>query len=492
MQKSTRRIKTVVCLALSTFLSLCLGCLVRAQTNLPTFGPLACPGQSTAYPKNSMICTMTIQIFYDDANHFIFPVLEMGQGRIDKWMQAWFSIHNDQLNANPFPRNNTYRIYINPKNGIAPNTGVSLTLPLFTALKTIPNPMTQAFSNPGTGLGMPDTFIDWWSGGNIQLYTSPGTTSAPQPTSLTNELKRPLAEQKPLSVPWDPSAPPAPTAGGPPTCTPVKSKAPNAPDPAAKCEDLIIYVDTGGIGKQGGSQLLEYTLGAVNANQSPQNATSWINYWLDTHNVDVDISYVDVAWMPGVMGVFGNDQVGFTGTPQSVDDFVFGPCPMPGDQSCAQNQRKGGLTDFKNDANTKGWPQYRDTFANLNHPPPPLPADPCSGADRVVACVTYLKFPSPIDVFSTLADSVSGGAPPPDFFPVPNSADWKAGPPTALNAWPPIQTLYNKWIAAVGKVDKPGTTSCGTQTYRPGTPINDWCTAMRAQKTILLANGASQ
>jgi Caspase domain len=273
----------------------------------------------------------------NDPNHFIYPVLEMPPAALDQWMQAWFSILKSQLGNNPFPRNNVYRIYINPTNGIAPGTGVSLTFPLFTALKAVPVPMTTAWSNPGTGLGMADTFIEWWSAGNLLIYTSPGTTSAPQPPSLTNELKRPLTQQKPLSVPWDPQNPPVPTAGGPPTCTPVTSKAPNQPVPA-KCEPLTIYVDTSGIGKQGGDQLLEYTLGAVNANATPApHFTDWINYWMDTHNVDFDISYVDVAWMPGVMGTFGNDQVGYTGTPQSIDAFKLG----------ANKDGKGGLTAFK-------------------------------------------------------------------------------------------------------------------------------------------------
>jgi hypothetical protein len=170
--------------ALATFLALSLGAAspVRAQAGPPTYGPLPCPGQSASYPANPTICTMTIEIFNDDSNHFIFPVLEMGQGAVDQWMQAWFSTLNTQLGANPFPRNNTYRIYINPTNGIAPGTGVSLTFPLFTALKLpIPNPMNAAFSNPGTGLGLPDTFIEWWSGGNIQLYTSPGTAQPEAP-----------------------------------------------------------------------------------------------------------------------------------------------------------------------------------------------------------------------------------------------------------------------------------------------------------------------
>jgi hypothetical protein len=214
MQKPSRRGETatsghLLLFALATSLALCLGDAspVRAQTSLPTFGPLPCPGQSASYPANPTICTMTIEIFNDDSNHFIFPVLEMGQGAKDQWMQAWFSTLNTQLGANPFPRNNTYRIYINPTNGIAPGTGVSLTFPLFTALKLpIPNPMNQTFSNPGTGLGLPDTFIEWWSGGNIQLYTSPGTTTAVQPPSLKNELNRP--SQKLLTVPWNPSNPP--------------------------------------------------------------------------------------------------------------------------------------------------------------------------------------------------------------------------------------------------------------------------------------------
>ncbi|CAN3989374.1 hypothetical protein MCBRY_000194 [Methylocystis bryophila] len=432
--------------ALATFLALSLGDAspVRAQ-QLPTYGPLPCPGHSKSYPADPTICVMTIKIFNDDPNHYIYPVLETGQGNNDLWMQAWFSVMNSQLAAKPYPRNNTYRIYINPTNGIPPHTGVSITLPLYTQLMSDP-----INSNPGTGLGKPDTFIDWWSGGNILVYTSPGTTSAVQPPSLTNAML--ASTQKPLTIAS--GITPAPIV---PTCVGVQSKFQPSP-PAITCEPLTIYKDTASSPANGGSQLLEYTLGARNVNVAPRGATDWIAWWLDTSNVDFDVSYVNHVWMPAVMGPYLNDQVGYTGAPQTIDTFKG-----PSDGS-------SGLKYFQK-TNVAGWPQYYDNYSNIpaNTRPPAF---------------TYLKFPSLLVIFQQLA----GANPPSDLVPAISPTDWAKGPPASLAAWPPIQGLYTNWINYAGTYSGYG--SC-QGTYTPGNDINTWCTALLAQKALLLANYAN-
>ena len=108
---------------------------------------------------------MTIQIFNDDPNYFIYPVLTTGKGKTDIWMQAWNSVRANALPSNPYPRNKNYRLFINPTNGIAPHTGITLTLPLFTQLAGSINPNPPA-CDPAK-IDCTDTFADWWNGGTI-------------------------------------------------------------------------------------------------------------------------------------------------------------------------------------------------------------------------------------------------------------------------------------------------------------------------------------
>jgi hypothetical protein len=387
---------------------------------------------------DATICTMTIKIFNDDPDHFVYPVLTTGRGPQDIWMQAWFSIKTRQLASNPYPRNNNYRLYINPTHGIPPNTGISLTLPVFTELA---NPIN---SNPKVCLGCPDTFVDWWNGATIQLYTSAGTAQmpAPQPLSLTDALGRP--KQVPITVNF---------AGAiKPKCEGVQSAVASSPPPIA-CEPLTIYSDVADLAKEDGSQLLEYTLGARNL-PTLQNQKADIAYALDTSNVDFDVSYVNLVWGPTVIGVYQNNQVGYTGTPQTIDAF------------------DAVLAKFQNAMATTGWPQFVKIYTNIKptNPPPS----------------TYLKFPSPLEVFGILG----GANAPTNLTAVPDpQAPW----PTSL--WAPIAALRSNWITYAGTVtalSSPpyySTTdgSCGPMPD-PGAPLTKWCDAIVATKAIVLRN----
>jgi hypothetical protein len=410
---------------------------------------------------------MYIRIFNDDPDHTIFPMLEVGQGKSDQWMQAWFGVTNTNLASNPYPRNNTYRLYINPVNGIAPHTGIQLTLPLYTQIATSINP------NPPICLGCDDTFIEWWTGGNIQLYTSSG----PQPPGVTDALLSQNA--KAVQIPGGIN--PAPAL---PSCIPLQSMFPGSPPAAPACEPMGIVKDTAGLPKYAGSQLLEYTLGAVNANIVPTNVPvgGYKNYWMDTSNLDFDVSYVNVAWAPAAIGVLGNNQVGYTGTPQTIDDFTFGVCPPPG-PSCSQNQRNGGLTYFMNNAG-KGWPQFQDGFLNINRVKP-------GQYPNGLPPFTFLKYPSLLEVFARL----TGVNAPTDLAPLLDNTVWKnpsQGPIVALQGWPVIAGLFTNWTTYAGSVASGPPPLCAGA-YRPGIPINpaaanSWCTAILAQKALLTAN----
>jgi hypothetical protein len=261
-----------------------------------------------------MVPTMTMKIFNDDPAHYIFPVLTTGQGMVDIWLQAIFQIPQDQNGNFPYPRDKSFRIYINPSKGIGPGQSVTITVPLYTQLVTSVAPK------------QPNQYIDWWNGGTIQLF---GSDTATPPRALTDDLTNRPGQQ------------------------PVKEIAPGAilPTCTGNCQasqPLQFFSDTGGdLPKNDPSQLIEYTLGARvqlmvnNPNKDPTNA-------LDLQNVDFDVSYVNVAYAPAAMGPYQNDQVGYVGTPQLIDTFTAALDKF--------------LTDFP------GWPQFVRTYPTAPTP----------------------------------------------------------------------------------------------------------------------------
>jgi hypothetical protein len=325
------------CAAFLTSLGLGLGCLSGANAQGPT------------------VPSMTIKIFNDDPNNHIYPVLTTGQGAPDIWLQAFFKIPQAQVPNHPYPRTRSFRIYINPAmGGIAPGQSVTLTIPLYTQLVSSVDP-TQ-----------PNQYIDWWNGGTILIYSS---DTATPPKALTDALtNRP--SQKPVTQVFT----------GLPTCS------------GTACQPLQFFSDDSDLPKADPSQLTEYTLGARialpvnNPNTDPPND-------LDLANVDFDVSYVNVAYLPAAMGPFQNDQVGYVGTPQDIDQF------------------KGALNKFLNDF--AGWPRFARTYSD--------------GTTE-----TPLKLPSPLELFARLSSPIA----PPDLEPAPN---W----PTQL--WAPIEALRTNW-----------------------------------------------
>jgi hypothetical protein len=300
---------------------------------------------------------MTIKIFNRDPNTYIFPVLTMGKDPTgDVWLQACFKVPDNEIGQKNYPRTLAYRIYAFPQGGIKPckncrdADSITLTLPLYTKAVTtvIPN--------------QPNQYVDWWKGGTIQLYSN----TAPIPPRALREAMEGKNEQKDqvqvLMMP--------PQGAVLPTC-------PQCQQP------LKFYSDIADLPKSHPSQLIEFTLGArialpvVDRSKDPPND-------LDLENVDFDVSYVNVAYLPAAMGPFMNNQVGYVGTPISVSAF------------------KTDLTNFLNAPQFQGWPKFVTTFAD--------------GTKE-----TILKLPSTLEVFSRFGPNI----PPPDLEPVNTNANCK-------------------------------------------------------------------
>jgi hypothetical protein len=241
---------------------------------------------ATSAPAAPDVPTMTIKIYNNSANYNIYPVLTTGTSSSSLWLQAWFKVPKAQLGNKPYPKLNNFRIYINPTGkGIPPKGSVTVTLPLLTQL--VPTAKVDPKKT--------DQYIDWWGGGRVEIFDAPTSTGQP-PAALTA-----LYEDRPSQTAVDPILnTPVPTCDG--------------------CKgDLVIFKDTGGgFMNNEPSQLTEYTLGAINQTKDP--------FELNTNNVDIDVSYVDTAYLPAAMTPYNTTlppiaQIGYVGTPQPIGTF---------------------------------------------------------------------------------------------------------------------------------------------------------------------------
>ncbi|MBR0937253.1 hypothetical protein [Bradyrhizobium jicamae] len=421
-------LRTLVVGALACLLAIYAGMPARAQSLLPR------PNWNVSPPKcadSQKICIMTIKIFNNDPDHWIYPVLTTGKGPADIWMQAWWSVPNSELPNYPFIRRKNYRLYINPTGaGIPPNTGIELTVPIFTQLyePINANPPADA-SSPSGG----DTLINWWNGGVIQVYTSP---QASPPLALQQALTRSTQKVVQSGV----------SSAVLPKCVAVASvptktvRSPPAPPP---CQPLTIYSDDSDLAKNDPSQLIEYTFGARN---DPKDINAGPRYLLDTSNVDFDVSYVNVAFAPAVMGPYKNNQVGYIGTPITIDNFNL------------------AIDEFLHDF--PGWPQFLREGQLVN------------------------KLASPLEVFARLG----GKDPPPDLTQL---RGWPGSWPADL--WAPIQALRTKWREYAGTVTAipgpqyvqatPGI--CGPLPLPDAPAPTNFCDAVVAVQQLLIKNYVS-
>jgi hypothetical protein len=245
--------------------------------------------------NNTLPPLMTIVII-NNSPQTIYPVLSSGTGGVaeDNWMEACFGNTQAQINAGQkYPRGAIYRFYINPSQGIAPQATVTVTLPIYSALNSMPNATA------------PGQFIDWWQGGRVEIFVNP--------TYLNMALS---AEKTPIT--------PVNTGGAliAPSCVPMGC-------------NLSFFASTDGIPTALPSQLTEFTFGAknpcfistqVNAGTACPTANSGPLYVLDAGDVDIDVSYVDATFLPVVMEPYANpgDQTGWVGISLDFPTFTTG------------------------------------------------------------------------------------------------------------------------------------------------------------------------
>lgn len=240
----------------------------------------AAPDQPPGVTKRQM----QIKIYNNTKNFNLYPVLSTGTAIQGRWLQSAFKIKKADYDKFPYPKDDQYRLFINPtKDGIPPGGSVVLKLPFLTQL------VPTAQVNPKKS----GQYIDWWGGGRLDLFEAPAKDHKP-PAALTQAYTK--REKQKLVKPIKDAV--LPTFAD---CKPTK------------CQPLEIYVDPNGLENNEPSQLIEYTLGALNHDKNPIT--------LNDHNVDYDVSYVDTAYLPAAMGPVGNKQVGYIGMLTSVEDF---------------------------------------------------------------------------------------------------------------------------------------------------------------------------
>lgn len=242
---------------------------------------------------------MTIKIYNNSPDYNIYPVLSTGTSDHSLWMQSAFKVLKKDLERDRFPKPYQFRFFVNPKgDGIPPNSSVTVTLPLYSLL--VPEGQVDPTK--------PNQVIDWWGGGRIEIFDAPADDHKP-PATLTK-----IYNDRPGQTAVNPVA---------------TAEVPTCPE----CQPLKFFKDLNGLKHNEPSQLTEYTLGAINQNKNPME--------LNDHNVDFDVSYVDDAYLPVAMEPYGNEQVGYVGMLNSIDDF-----------------RKSMKKFLNKNSPYTGWPQF--------------------------------------------------------------------------------------------------------------------------------------
>lgn len=250
---------------------------------------------------------MTVVIYNNSEDFNIYPLISFPGATPDKWLQAYFLVTQDQIDTQIYPSTSTTRMYVNccepGENGIPPGGSVTIMLPLY-------SPLVDGMPDPT----LPGQLIEWWQGGNINLYESP-ITGGGLPAALETLWGDSTQEKVEIT-------------SGPPSCADQTT-----------CHIHIFSATTGNPVPETPQQLVEFTLGAAPNRVNPQPGESV--YVLNPKNVDYDVSYVNSAFMPAVMEPFGNDLQGYVGAPIKISEFGT------------------AVTNFLGTANLgQMWPQY--------------------------------------------------------------------------------------------------------------------------------------
>jgi hypothetical protein len=197
-----------------------------AQAQIP---PPVCPGPD---------CTKVIT-FYNNTAGPIFAVIQAGKQNPDPWLQAYFN-----NNQQSYGQTHLSRAYVNPENGIAPHTHVSVTVPWWSELQNDPD----------------QQYVDWYNGGRIYFFDTKAALDAAHEADKNNRLS------------FTPGSPRVSCA--------------DCEKPLTTFSDIVGYDDT-----KVPFQLVEYTFASVGT--PPGGEPYIINL-----NVGYNCSYLDQIYLP--------------------------------------------------------------------------------------------------------------------------------------------------------------------------------------------------
>ena len=207
---------------------LVLACFVlspgTANAQIP---PPTCPSKD---------CQKVVTIYNNTAGP-IFAVIQAGVQNPDPWLQALFN-----NNRQSYAETHLSRAYVNPENGIAPHTHVSVTVPWYSKLQNDP-----------------DTYVDWYNGCRIYFFDTKAALDAAHEADKNNRLS------------FTPDSPRVSCA--------------DCEKPLTIFSDIRGYDDT-----KVPFQLMEYTFASVGTNK-PQP-------YIINLNVGYNVSYLDQIYLP--------------------------------------------------------------------------------------------------------------------------------------------------------------------------------------------------
>ena len=220
----------------------------------------------------------------------IYPVLKNGSKPVDEWLQAQMNVPKGQTNTMTYPKNLTYRVYINWPNGVAPGQSVTIDVPLYSELVDSPNATT------------PDQYANWWNGGRIAIYDKKGILSKEHEI----DVKGGVTEK---GQHWGKVMPKTPG----PQCA-------NDENSACQASSLQVFSNPADLKDESPSQLVEFTFGGSVINDQANSNVARKMYYQD---IGYNISYVDHLYLPIALAPLGNKYIGYNGS--VMDNKVFKP-----------------------------------------------------------------------------------------------------------------------------------------------------------------------
>jgi hypothetical protein len=218
----------------------------------------------------------------------IYPVLKNGAKPVDEWLQAEMKVPKNQTSTMTYPKNMTYRVYINWPNGVAPGKSVTIDVPLYSELVNSPNATS------------PDNYANWWNGGRIAIYDKKGVLEKEHELDLKGGTT--AQHQK-----WGKVTPVTPG----PQCA-------NDSNSVCTANSMQVFSNPADLKDESPSQLVEFTFGGSVENDDSNSNVARKMYYQD---IGYNISYVDHLYLPIALAPLGNKYIGYNGSVMKNDIF---------------------------------------------------------------------------------------------------------------------------------------------------------------------------